>query len=273
MQPNIASYLSIMSESANTRNSADIASIHGASPQNPVLPSHLVSNSLANSNLPSINSGVQVPPLTHSAAVPPPDGLLPSAPPIPPIPPPPTNYKLTDRKIIYPPNFKHGITQSSTNFISAKSSPHVPDKKNPVVLLRVKDAPFMSPIHTPQSPTRDNNSNSNNGNHEQEANLFMEFETIPHPSDPFLFVSSVSAPNLLLDIDNSPSHRLTPNSTQNSKRDIIKSEENLIEFTEIKPINTDDIYDELFSETRLTSPLTASNSAFAQQNGSKNQIL
>ena len=266
LQPNIADYKSIMSESGIINSTIDRSTIHGAYPQSPLLPAHLVTTPpIIRDVLPPASSGVPVHSpyssnLRHLAAVRPQEGLVPSAPPVPP---PPTDYNLTERKIHYPPNFKHEKIQSPTNAKPTKSSPQIPNKHNPVVLIRMETKPSVPPpVYMAQSPIGNKNYNTNNGNQTRElGSPLIGYENISHPSDPFLFVNSASTPNLLLDIDNSPTCRATPKVPENPK-----TEENLIEFVEIKPINTNDVYLQLFPEAN-------SSSDNALHSGMKNRVL
>ena len=281
-KPNIANYLSVMSESIESKNKS---TIHGVSPHNPRLPAHLTSIPPTNGDLPPISSVIQVPSysshITHMAGIPPPqEGLLPSAPPAPPD---PTNYRLQTRRIHYPPN--HRFSESSTEPKSPKPPPQVPipSKDNPVVLVKIEKIP----IAIPHLPT-DRNSNTNNGNinrEQQESSLLIDFESIPRPSissDPFLLVSSPSAPNLLLDIENNNTDRESHKPSRNPKKvKTAKEDENLINFVEIKPINTDDVYLQLFPspETRTAvpsspyTPVVNSSNVHTQRNVNKNHIL
>ena len=244
-KPKITDYMSHLTpqNSINTiPTSQTPPPIHGTFPKVPILPSHL-----GNSKNTSIQSVV---PITN-------DLQVTSSPqlyqlPIVPSAPSPNRDDIINREIKYPPNY----TNQTSNPNKPKRSSEIPNKHNPVVLIKMEKKQDTSTLTTTQSRK---NANTNNSN--QESDLLLDYVSLSSNSLSEFDAIKVeapdiaSAPNLLLDIHD---HSDTGRARKVARHDVINNESkteepNLIDFTVISPVRPDDVYDEIFSNSTSKS--------------------
>ena len=216
------------------------APIHGTYPQVPILPAHLEPSN----NITSIQDVIPMTNVLQVASCPqlPQVSIFPSAPL-------PNQNEIMKREIKYPPNYG---TQPNPK---PRKSSQIPNKQNPVVLLKMEkkqDNPTLTTIQ----PRKNANTNNN-----QESDLLLDYVSVSSNSLAEFEAIKVeapdiaSAPNLLLDIQD---HSNLGKARKIARHDVIDSETridepNLIDFTVISPVRPDDVYDEIFSNSASNS--------------------
>ena len=242
-KPKMADYMSYLTSQNTIRTepfSQALPSIHGTFPQVAILPPRI--------ELPKNTPIQSIIPMTNDLQVTSPQ--LPQVPNVPSAPPLNLHY-IIGREIKYPPNYKQ-----QTSKPKPKTSSQTPNKQNPVVLLKMEKNQDTPTLTTPQ-PLK--NANTNNSN--QDSDLLLDYVSVSsHSLSEFDAIKVdapdvASAPNLLLDIQE---HSSTGRARKIARHDVITNEtkigeSNLIDFTVISPVRSDDVYNEMFSNSASNS--------------------